>query len=120
MLGLGILTSGVFIIGLRLFLRRNQVVQLQFEATGLRYLSVDWSPRKGRTLFLLVFNQKFTFLPYSEMREVEIRQSLYFGNSIVIRTNSNTVYLPFLGDNNQQMIAMIEQIKGHVIKKESY
>jgi hypothetical protein len=120
MLGLGIIMLGVFVTGLRLFLRRNQVVQLQFEANGLRYLSVDWSPRKGRTLFLLIFNQKFTFLPYNEMREVEISQSLYFGDSIVIRTNSNTVYLPFLGDNKQQMIAIIEQIKGDVTKKESY
>jgi hypothetical protein len=120
MLGLGIIMLGVFVIGLRLFLRRNQVVQLQFETSGLRYLSVDWGPRKGRTLFLLVFNQKFTFLPYNEMREVEISESSYFGNSIVIRTTVNTIYLPFFADNKQQMSAIVEQIKGFVTKKESY
>lgn len=120
MLGLGIIMLGVFVIGLRLFLRRNEVIQLQFETSGLRYQSVDWTPRKGRTMFLLMFNQKFTFLPYSEVREVEISQSSYFGDSIVIRTMGNTIYLPFFADNKQQMPAIVEQLKGHLTKKESY
>ncbi len=119
-LGLIIIIMGVFVIGLRLFLRRNQVVQLQFEAAALKYLSVDWRLKKGRTLFLLVFNQKFTFLPYTDMRDVEIVESSYFGDSIVIRTNSDTLYLPFFGDNKQQMIAIVEKLKGRVIKIKNY
>ena len=51
------------------------------------------------------------------MRDVEIAESSYFGGSIVIRTISDTIYLPFLGDNKQQMIAIADKLKTKMIIK---
>ncbi|MBB6108660.1 hypothetical protein SAMN05421821_102105 [Mucilaginibacter lappiensis] len=54
------------------------------------------------------------------MRDVEITESFYYGDSIVIRTISDIIYLPFLGDNKSQMIAVVDTLKARMIKKESY
>ncbi|MBB6108659.1 hypothetical protein SAMN05421821_102106 [Mucilaginibacter lappiensis] len=64
-LGLNVIILNVFVIGLRLFLRRNEVVQLQFEATALKYLSVDWRPKKAArySCSYLIKNLHFYLIP---------------------------------------------------------
>ncbi|MGY4385191.1 hypothetical protein ACVWYN_002227 [Pedobacter sp. UYP24] len=113
--GLFIITSGIGIYGIRLFLKRNNLIQLQFEKDGIRYLAVDWFPSKKRTFFLLL-KQKFIFLEYVNMRSIEIDKSLYFGNSIIIRTTYDSIYLPFLYENKGQMEYIADKLKSKLIK----
>lgn len=119
MIGLSIVLLGIFITGMRLFLKRNQVVQLQFEKNALKFLDIDWSPRKGRTLLLLLFNQKFISINYEEIYTVEISQSAFLGDSIVIRTMGDMVYLPFVYDNKQQMETVVDKIKSRISKQKT-
>ncbi|SDE87721.1 hypothetical protein SAMN05216464_110153 [Mucilaginibacter pineti] len=96
--------------GVRLWMRRNEVVQLRFTTAGIEYMPVDISGvgrGRGASIVTMYFKTKMVFLNYNDMDAIAIDKNAWRGDMIRITTISKgVIFLPFLPNDDDQLDAV--------------
>ncbi|QXU44158.1 hypothetical protein [Pedobacter sp. D749] len=100
--------------GIRLWMRRNEVVQLRFDITGIEYMPVDVSRvgrGRGASIVSMYFIKKIVSLNYNEMDAIVIEKNFWNGDMIRITTVANQViFLPFIPNDVDELKAVYQTL----------
>lgn len=92
--------------GIKLWSRRNEVVQLKFTPTGVEYMPVDVKGvgrGRGVSVLSMYFRTKMVSLNYDNIQAVSIDKNAWSGDMIRISTVAHReIYLPFLPNDINQ------------------
>ena len=95
--------------GLKLFIRRNNVIQLEIDNIGIKYMDIDWRTlgKQGTiSIVTMYFSKKYKFVAYREIINIYETESTSKGRIINIATYNQTILLPFLPDDNGEFDAV--------------
>lgn len=106
--------SPVFFFGIKLFQRRNNVVQLKIDKDGIECFPINiYGVGRGNGVVILsmYFRKKMRKIYYDEILEITIRRDKWRGDSIhIISKQQSQINLPFLSDDSNQVTAVYENI----------
>ncbi len=113
-----------FISGVQLYLRRNNVIQLEIGSKNLKYMPVDVTPTISRRYSIEVlsmyFRKKLISLDYAEIKTIEIYKSGWKGDFIIFKFKSGKIlYLPFLANDLNHFDAVYNFIQNRFQKLKS-
>jgi len=113
-MGMLLLFSPVVFFGIKLFQRRNNVVQLKIDKDGIECFPIDiYGGGRGTGVVILsmYFRKEMRKIYYDEILEVTIRRDKWRGDSIhIISKQQSQINLPFLSDDSNQVTAVYENI----------
>ena len=104
--------------GIKLFIKRNHLVQFKTSNKGLTYRPIDWDPSvrsKRPNAFSVFFSNKFSFIGWSEIYFVGSKESFWYGPIITVYPkNGNSFNLPVVYENKQQYEEVLVMLNRYV------
>ena len=99
------------IIGIKILIKRNHIVQLTITKQGFSYHPLKWNPYPRRKItspnIFLFWSKKISFIEYTQIEKINIGTLPYWGFSAsnfiyVLARDRDPFYLPVLLDNTEQ------------------
>lgn len=116
-----LLSGGLALLGLGfvyLFFRiaHQKILQLEIGKEGLFMKDMPWKNsglERGDTknrIIHLYFRKRYRFIPYKDIRHVELIPSKWLGDSIKLHTTRQDCYIPLLLENHRQFLRIQQLI----------